>query len=66
MQFAEIDRRRESAGIQQKVLAARAGMKPQDYSRLKRPARHGPTSRTIQRLSTALDALIEEKRDAGH
>lgn len=63
--FSEIDAKRERAGIDQKALAERAGLKPQSYSKLRRPSPRGPTEATLTKLSTALDALIEE-REQGH
>jgi len=63
-QFKEIEAARRGIGVSQKVLAHRAGMREQDYSRLKKPSKQGPTVRTLMRLSKALDELIAEKEQA--
>ncbi len=63
LQFSEIERRRALSGIQQKVLAEKAGLTPQAYAKLKRPTKHGPTETTLRRLTEALTALTEERAD---
>lgn len=63
-QFSEIEAVRAARGIKQNVLAERAGMKPQDYSRLKKPSKYGPTARTLSRLVNALNQLVQEKEQA--
>lgn len=62
LQFSEIDRRRAEAGIEQKELAARAGLHPQTYSRLRRPSPRGATEATLKRLTRALDELMAERQ----
>lgn len=57
LNFSQIESRRQQYGIEQKVLAERAGMKPQAYSKLKRPGGHGPTEQTLRKLNAALEAL---------
>lgn len=63
-QFKDIETVRRDLGVSQKDLAERAGMLAQDYSRLKKPSKQGPTVRTLMRLSKALDELIAEKEQA--
>lgn len=59
--FSDIDSQRAAHGIRQRVLAERAGLKPQSYSKLKAPSMRGPTERTLQRLSAALAELVAEQ-----
>lgn len=59
--FSEIDQERAQAGIDQKELATRAGMKPQTYTKLKRPGRRGATEATLKRLAEALETIIAEQ-----
>lgn len=61
LQFSEIEKRRALAGIEQKVLAAKAGLHPQSYSKLKKPSKHGATENTLKKLSAALVDLEAEK-----
>lgn len=62
LSFTEIEKLRDKAGIAQADLCARAQIHPTTYSRQKlRPGRFGASERTITRLKTALDALIQEK-----
>lgn len=61
LQFSEIEKRRAAAGIEQKALAAKAGLHPQSYSKLKKPTKHGATEGTLKKLSAALAELEAEK-----
>ncbi|WP_366936191.1 helix-turn-helix transcriptional regulator [uncultured Nitratireductor sp.] len=63
MDFSTIDQDRIAAGITQKALCARADVHPTTYSRAKKGAVGGQV-RTLQKLATALDALIHEKERA--
>ncbi len=62
LDFVDIDIRREVARIEQKELCERAGVHFMTYSRLKnRPGVLGASSRTLKKLKTALDQLVEER-----
>lgn len=62
MGFAEIEKRRAQARIDQKELCAKAGVHEQTYSRLKnRAGPQGASEATMRRLSNALDDLISER-----
>lgn len=59
--FEEIDTRRARLGITQRDLCLTADVNASTYSRCKEQG-YEPTSRTLRKLSAALEALTEEKR----
>lgn len=65
-QFSDIEASREARGIEQKALAERAGLKPQSYSKLKKPSPRGPSEKTLQKLTAALNSIIAEQEEAAN
>lgn len=65
MTFQDIEARRSAAAIDQKVLCERAGVDPSTYSQIKnKRRRRGGYIDTLEKLSSALDALVEERGKA--
>ncbi|MGR6465415.1 helix-turn-helix domain-containing protein [Rhizobium sp. PAMB 3182] len=61
--FEQIEFSRVQAGIDQKELCARARVHETTYTARKN-GRSGMSERTLLKLKTALDALIDERRQA--
>lgn len=62
MDFADIDKSRQAAGIQQKELCLRAGVNQSTYSQLKRGRRgRGGYVGTLNKLASAVEQLVKEK-----
>lgn len=58
--FSEIERRRIAHGVTRKALYEGAGVHKETWRRTAQ-GRTAPNSRTLEKLNTALDALIAEK-----
>lgn len=63
MTIWEIDRKRQDHGISQKDLCAAANVDVSTYSQIKLGHR-GALVATIDKLSAALDRLVEERKAA--
>lgn len=59
--FSDIETRRAAAGIEQKVLCARAKVHETTYT-ARKAERRTVSERTLRKLASALDELIDEKR----
>ena len=58
--FSEIERRRIAHGVTRKALYEGAGVHKETWRRTAQ-GRTAPNSRTLEKLNTALDALIAER-----
>lgn len=63
--FNDIDARRVEHGFTRQQVYQRAEVNGETWRRTAK-GRTAPNTRTLEKLSTALDALIEEKRHAGN
>lgn len=63
MMLQAIEQKREDAKITQRDLCTAASIHPTTYSAIKN-GRSGGHARTIQKLADALDALIEDRKEA--
>lgn len=61
--FEEIDSTRKRHGLSRKAIYGLAGVHKETWRRLDK-GETSPTLRTLEKLSTALDALISEKEGA--
>lgn len=60
MSFQEIDTRRRAAGLTRKAVYERAGLDGETWRRTEKRST-SPNVRTLEKLTEALKALIEEK-----
>ena len=61
--FEKIDERRAKAGITRKALYQAAGVNKETWRRTVKGTT-SPNTRTLQKLKTALDELVDERRKA--
>jgi DNA-binding XRE family transcriptional regulator len=60
--FSDIEARRAQHGLTRKAVYERARVHKETWRRLNQPG-YTPSLRTLLKLSTALDLLIEERAD---
>lgn len=61
--FQQIDLKRRQAGLTRKAVYERAGVDGETYRRTEK-GKTLPNTRTLQKLQTAIDALIKERVEA--